>query len=160
MEKSLSIKIAQLLKSINHQFRRNFKLESKELNLTMQQMTLVFCLMQHEKLKVSDISKKMKLSPSTVSVMVDALVRKGLVKRCRGIQDRRVVYIALEEKTKKRFENQHRLIENFMDRLLEKIPTSDTEEIIHGLQLLDKHLKATNGDSGKTIKTDKTEEEK
>ncbi len=68
--------------------------------------------------KMSGIAEKMNMADSTLTGIVDNLVKKKFVERKRTEQDRRVVKICLTEKGIKVFENLNRIsIDIFKDML-------------------------------------------
>ena len=52
---------------------------------------------------MSSIAKKLSVTVGTLTIAMNSLVKKGYVKRERGEEDRRVVYISLSDKGKKAF---------------------------------------------------------
>ena len=50
---------------------------------------------------MSSIAKKLSVTVGTLTIAMNSLVKKGYVKRERGEEDRRVVYISLSDKGKK-----------------------------------------------------------
>ena len=52
---------------------------------------------------MSSIAKELSVTVGTLTIAMNSLVKKGYVKRERGEEDRRVVYISLSDKGKKAF---------------------------------------------------------
>jgi DNA-binding MarR family transcriptional regulator len=71
--------------------------EFKSMHVTESQSMVMRTLNHFGDMKVSDISKKLDLSNSTVSGIIDRLVERGIVERKRSEKDRRVVMISLSE---------------------------------------------------------------
>jgi DNA-binding MarR family transcriptional regulator len=59
---------------------------------------IFYALFKNPKLTMADISKKISKDKSTVTALVDKLVRLGYVRKERDREDTRVVYVALTEK--------------------------------------------------------------
>jgi DNA-binding MarR family transcriptional regulator len=66
------------------------------LELTMFQF-LILSMAKTDNITLTDISKRMGVDPSTLVPMVDALVKKGLIKRERDTEDRRRYPLTLTE---------------------------------------------------------------
>ncbi len=59
---------------------------------------IIYALMKTPKLTMADISKRINKDKSTVTALVDKLVRLGYVTKERDKEDARVVYVALTDK--------------------------------------------------------------
>lgn len=59
---------------------------------------IIYALFKHPKLTMADISKRIHKDKSTVTALVDKLVRLGYVTKERDREDTRVVYVALSPK--------------------------------------------------------------
>lgn len=63
--------------------------------LSMAQMNLLIAVRTHEELTLSGLAAILRVSPPSVSVMVDRLVERGMLIRERSTRDRRKVVIGL-----------------------------------------------------------------
>ena len=63
--------------------------------LSMAQMNLMMAVRGQEELTLSGLAEVLKVSPPSVSVMVERLVERNMLTRSRSAQDRRKVIIAL-----------------------------------------------------------------
>ncbi|MDR3492224.1 MAG: MarR family transcriptional regulator [Gammaproteobacteria bacterium] len=66
-------------------------------NLSMQELNILNIIGDTDKCTMSDIAKRASLSLSSVTVIVDKLVKGDLVERVRSEQDRRIVWGRLTE---------------------------------------------------------------
>ena len=89
--------IIKNLKLIKETLKKTMEKPFKNLDLTGPQSMLIGILGHHGKLKISDLSKKMGLSNSTVSGIIDRLEAHGLIERIRDSDDRRVVMVDLKD---------------------------------------------------------------
>ena len=80
--------------------RRVTKRLARRYGLTGPQVTAIKLLDGIGQLSLSDLSNRMSAKNSTITGLVDRMVRDGLVERRRSEQDRRVVLIELTEKGK------------------------------------------------------------
>jgi len=69
-----------------------------EEDITPQQMMTILTISEIGVCKVSTISKRMGISPPTVTGLVDRLVRNSYVERIRDLEDRRIVFVKLTKK--------------------------------------------------------------
>jgi DNA-binding MarR family transcriptional regulator len=103
------------MKQIVHSIKQLADAEFRSHHLTLPQGMLIGILTKHGEMKISDISKHMKLTNSTVSGIVDRLEKQGYVRRIRDEKDRRVVRVRFENEKcdvmqiEKRIENHLRL---------------------------------------------------
>lgn len=90
--------IAQLFREINKILNKRLRIAFQGLGLTPSQMMILHYLSKRGECKVSDISNKYNLAPSTVSSILDRLEQNDLIVRQKKKEDRRVVKISLSEK--------------------------------------------------------------
>jgi MarR family 2-MHQ and catechol resistance regulon transcriptional repressor len=115
------IKMARALKAIGD--RNEGRLA--EAGLTETQFGILEALHHLGALRASDLGEKVLTSSANVTVLTDALTRKGLVKRRRCESDKRVVYVEL---TAKGHEVIERVFPDHLSGLLEDFaPLSDEE---------------------------------
>lgn len=81
--------------------RRLTKEMARRADLTGPQLTVVKLLEQIGDLSLSELSERIRAQNSTVTGIIDRMVRENLVTRERSKEDRRVVYIRLTTKGKK-----------------------------------------------------------
>jgi len=81
--------------------RRLTKEMARRADLTGPQLTVVKLLEQIGDLSLSELSERIRAQNSTVTGIIDRMVREGLVVRDRSKEDRRVVFIRLTTKGKK-----------------------------------------------------------
>jgi DNA-binding MarR family transcriptional regulator len=68
--------------------------------ITMEQWRLLTCIKSRGPLRVSDISSMLERSPNSISMLVDRMVKAGLVRRTRDRKDRRTVFVSMTDKGK------------------------------------------------------------
>lgn len=137
-EENKGILIVTKMKVILFSFKKSMANKFNPFNLTGTQGMLVGILHRHGQMKISDLSKKIGLSNSTVSGIVDRLETQGLVKRIRSKTDRRVVYISVTEKFKRSFHNNFCEIEKKFEDIIDGVPSNEIDKILEGLDLLEK----------------------
>ena len=68
--------------------------------ITTEQFRVLSCIKSRGPLKPSDIASMLERSPNSISMIVDRMVKAGLVRRTRDRKDRRVVFVNMTDKGK------------------------------------------------------------
>jgi DNA-binding MarR family transcriptional regulator len=79
---------------------------------------------------INEIASFIGVSLSSVSAVVDDLENLGMIKRTRGKDDRRVVYLSITKKGRIFLEKRMGLICKRMKNVFEKLPPSDLEKLL------------------------------
>jgi DNA-binding MarR family transcriptional regulator len=135
------------VKQIIFQIRRLIQakeLYSKELNKKYQvsasQLNCLLALHENGPLPPSQIAKHIMVKSSTVTGIIDRLEQKGLVNRSRTSRDRRVIIVELTESGRTLAENAPPPIQQRVIEGLERLPQSEIEKIVLGLNMLTRML--------------------
>ena len=96
---------------------------------------ILFQLFQHESLTMQELSKKIDRDKSTVTVLVDKLVKRGYVEKQKDFQDARIYRLSLTEQGR----NLRAIFEEISDCLLAEVYKNfSSEEKRQIMQLLQK----------------------
>jgi len=132
-----------LVKQIIFQIRRLIQaqaIHTKELNkkykVSASQLNCLLALYENGPLPPSQIARHIMVNSSTVTGIIDRLEHKGLVRRMRTSQDRRVITIELTTEGDKLTEQAPPPIQQKIIDGLKKLPEGEIEEIIRGLTRL------------------------
>ncbi|AZV56846.1 MULTISPECIES: MarR family transcriptional regulator [unclassified Clostridium] len=136
MDDNKSIVIMREMKTILYSFKKKMKSSFNSFNLTAPQGMLIEILRRYGDMKISDLSKRMGLSNSTVSGIIDRLEKQGLVKRTRSDEDRRVIYVDVTDKFKNVFQGNFKKIEQEFENMMSKASPEEIDSILNGLHLL------------------------
>jgi len=128
------------IKRIVSLIKQNFERDFKKMHVTQSQILVMRVLNQYGDMKISDISRELDLSNSTVSGIIDRLVEKKIVKRKRSEEDRRIVMISLAEEYRQPVKKQLNLFANKMRRALSTTTEEDLDSIMQGLEKLERIL--------------------
>ncbi|WP_278336097.1 MarR family winged helix-turn-helix transcriptional regulator [Lacrimispora amygdalina] len=96
---------------------------------------IIFTLLKMERITMKDLADSIKKDKSTVTVLVEKLVRLGYIKKERDTADNRITYLSLTQKgadLKPMFED---ISKNLFDTVYQNIPKEDREAL---MQTLDK----------------------
>ncbi|WKV10297.1 MarR family transcriptional regulator [Thermoanaerobacterium sp. CMT5567-10] len=130
------IDVLKTLKFIMNMIHKSMEDEFRELNITGPQGMIIGILMRHKKMKISDLSEKMGLTSSTVSGIIDRLEKQGMVKRERSSDDRRVVYVSIDEEFREKSKEVFKKIEDKFRDMMNKATKEEHDEIVKGLNTL------------------------
>lgn len=133
-KKNVNKDLLENFKSIQNNMKLYMHDYFKQYELTPPQGMLVFILNKHQQLKISDISKKMGLSNSTVSSLVDRLEGQGLVERIRSDKDRRVVWVQLSKEMNSCLNSHQDLLENLIKEALVGFSMSEKNLLVESLE--------------------------
>ncbi|HAY98602.1 transcriptional regulator, MarR family protein [Mesotoga sp. SC_NapDC3] len=141
MEESSRIEeMLTAIKRIVSLIKQNFERDFKKMHVTQSQILVMRVLNQYGDMKISDISRELDLSNSTVSGIIDRLVEKKIVKRKRSEEDRRIVMISLAEEYRQPVKKQLNAFANKMRRALSTTTEEDLDSIMQGLEKLERIL--------------------
>ena len=141
MEESSRIEeMLTAIKRIVSLIKQNFERDFKKMHVTQSQILVMRVLNQYGDMKMSDISRELDLSNSTVSGIIDRLVEKKIVKRKRSEEDRRIVMISLAEEYCKPVKKQLNAFALKMRRALSTTTEEDLDSIMQGLEKLERIL--------------------
>lgn len=119
---------------------RNFQMlerdQVKRLGFTMSQSYCLIELLQNESLTMQELSSKMNLSTSTMTRVVDKLVRDKYIVRQRSQQDRRVVEVSLSEKGKTSALEVQTNINAYYAEITRNLPKNKVDEVLDAVSLL------------------------
>ena len=141
MEESSRIQeMLTLVKRIMSVVKQNFESDFKKMGVTQSQILVMRVLNLRGDMKVSDISKELDLSNSTVSGIIDRLVEKKIVQRKRSDEDRRIVMISLADEYRQPVKKGLNAFAQKMRKALSTMTEEDVDSIIRGLEKLEKIL--------------------
>jgi len=123
--------------------KQSFEKDFKKMDVTQSQILVMRVLNQYGDMKVSDISKELDLSNSTVSGIIDRLVEKKIVQRKRSEEDRRIVMISLADEYRQPVRKHLNAFAQKMRRALSTTTEEDLDSIMQGLEKLEKILQAS-----------------
>jgi DNA-binding MarR family transcriptional regulator len=132
--------IFSVIKRIMWLIKQNFEKDFKKMHVTQSQILVMRVLNYYGDMKVSDISRELDLSNSTVSGIIDRLVEKKIVQRKRSEKDRRVVMISLAEEYRQPVKRRLNAVAQKMRKALSTITEEDLDSVIQGLEKLEKIL--------------------
>jgi len=93
-------------------------------------------LLKNQQLSMNDLSEKMNLNNSTMTRVLDNLVRDKLVKRDKSEEDRRIVIVTLTEEGIEAAEKLNEALIEYYRKIIANIPEGEVENILGSIGLL------------------------
>lgn len=111
--------------------------EKRCFGVTMSQCVTLELLHQEGAMTVRALADGLGLDTSTVTRVVDVLVRDGLLRRARDAKrDRRLVFVSLSERGRRLAEKLVACADEYCERILARIPRDRRDEVLRTLQVL------------------------
>ena len=104
--------------------------------VTVSQCYTIKALFTKKRLTMNELSSELGLAVSTLTRIIDILVRDEIVIRERSADDRRKIYIKLTEKGKDLAIKLRECSENYMMEILEYIPVEKRTVIVDSLEMI------------------------
>lgn len=133
--------VTKLLPLISREFTRRQNSIFIKSSLTVPQMFILEILAHHEPVKMSDLAKKLNLTMSAVTAIVDKMIKLKLVERERPDDDRRVVKVALLNKGKELNQKITKEKCTFINDLFSCLSEKDKDDYLRILKKLYDNLK-------------------
>lgn len=93
---------------------------------------------------MNDLSERMNLSSSTMTRILDNLVRDGYILRQRSDSDRRVVIVALTAQGEASAAKLNDSVNAYYRKVIESIPQGKLDEVLHSADLLTRAFEQSN----------------
>jgi MarR family transcriptional regulator, organic hydroperoxide resistance regulator len=103
---------------------------------TFSQCYTMLNIHQNKVITMNELSTKMNLDTSTMTRVVNRLLRDDYLHRERNPEDRRVVFISLTEKGKEAAEELAREVSDFYRNILNQIPRGEVNRVFSSVQVL------------------------
>jgi len=139
----LAREIMETIARVVHDFReeRRWKgLEELSFDLSFAQTMLLMELEKAGSMSTGEMARNLRVTQGVITRMVDRLVEKGLVKRARNPEDRRVVILSLTEKGKKAASSIKEAQLRDIKGILRGIPEGERRDLLALLQKIRNHL--------------------
>jgi DNA-binding MarR family transcriptional regulator len=132
--------LAEQMADLTYELLENCQIKiertARELNLTVAEFKLLRCLGDYEKVSAGELARRMGLSSSRLTRIIEGLIRKKIAKKTVGGRDRRVAEIQLTpEGTQTR--NQLKLMYvTVHQEIIDLLPSDTGESVIQAMQKL------------------------
>jgi len=133
--------IDENLREINKILNRDLKREMIKLDLGLSHFYILTTLYRKKVLSSGNLAKSLDVRNSTITSLVDRLVKLSLVKRRRDERDRRVVLVELTDKGKKLTEKLLTLRKERLKEIVKELPEEKVKEIYESIKRVKEILK-------------------
>ncbi|WAM31717.1 MarR family winged helix-turn-helix transcriptional regulator [Caldicellulosiruptor naganoensis] len=134
------IRLLRLLKEVSVKIKEALKYRRDEFEIPAPHWMIMAMLDENGKMKVGDLSKKIGLSNSTVSGILDKLEEQGFIERIRSNEDRRVVWVQTTQKFKECLYEHFKEAEKQFENLLSKATEDEIDKVLEGFETLKRIL--------------------
>lgn len=125
--------VVQRLVRLMHLFERD---QIKVFSFTASQCYTLLAVQKHGELAMSELSEKMNLDSSTMTRIVNVLVRDGYLARRRDSGDRRVVTVGLTDAGGQAARQLQGSIEKYYLDTINSLPTDQVNNVLSAVTLL------------------------
>ncbi|NMC08026.1 MAG: MarR family transcriptional regulator [Candidatus Lokiarchaeota archaeon] len=102
---------------------------------------IVLILGREGAIRMSDVAKRLHFSPSSATIIIDKMVRKGLVKRVSQENDRRIINIILDKEGQAAFKRLNSELVNSLDKILSPLSADERSRFIELFRKIARGLK-------------------
>ncbi|CAM3430429.1 MarR family winged helix-turn-helix transcriptional regulator [Marinicrinis lubricantis] len=127
-------------REVNKSYMKILRKDTEALGTTVMQTRVMRIIKRNPNIGVLELAERLHLGNSTISSMVDRLVKSGLVERERLSSDRRSKTLRLTEKGEQVQNKADQLFLDHLSSLLENIPEEEMEHLIRTLNKISKIL--------------------
>jgi len=143
MTQQRDTKLALLMSKLIHRIVTLDRNEKACHGVTLSQHYTMDALYRKQSMTMKQLSVELNLAISTLTRIVDILVRDGFIVRCASETDRRKVIVKLTKKGLNKAKSLQEYTQNFWTRILKFIPEERKKDLINHLKLILDAMKQT-----------------
>ena len=128
--------IMALLKDVNIKMEQGLKNYFANYGMSVTQLAVVTLLGKNERMKQTELSAALQVSPAAVSLLLNRLEERGLILRTRSKEDKRVVYVSLTEQFQRSHGTLESNVDHYLNLLLREASDREVQTMIAGLEAL------------------------
>lgn len=133
-ETNICNEVLKSLRKIIRAIDLNSKKILRKYDLTGPQLLILKDLSEHGSCPVGSLAKRVSLSHATVTEIIDRLEKKGYVKRIKSEEDKRKVFVVLEDKATSVLEQNPTLIQEKFVEAFTQLPDWEQSQILSNFQ--------------------------
>lgn len=135
------LEAARLFSEIGKTLNRSMRKSFEEIGVTMPQGMVLKALMKSREIKLTDLSRELNMSNSTISGIIDRLEKQNMVVRVRSEEDRRIIFVKATPKVEELHVKIHNKAEESFKNLLGAGSPEEIDKIYDGLKTLRKIIR-------------------
>ncbi len=132
--------MAEQMADLTYELLENCQLKiertAEKLHLTVAEFKLLRALQENEMLSAGALAKRMSLSSSRITRIIDGLLKKGMVKKEAGGKDRRIVDIGLTTEGIAVRSQLKAMYVSVHEEIINLLPSDTGESVIHAMEKL------------------------
>jgi len=128
--------LEDLLLIFRRKILESVKKEGVKHDLTFSQIEILGFIGHSGKRTMKEIADYLKITPPSVTTVIEEMEEKGLIKRINDKKDRRVIFITLTEKTKKTFTSIHKRKELIFKEMISRLTKKDQKMLERIIKIL------------------------
>lgn len=136
--------LGEIIRKLVRAFQMFERDQVRVLGFTFSQCYALLEVAREEGLSMNDLSDRMNLDGSTMTRVVDILVRDGWLERARPEVDRRVVRVSLTGKGREMASRLEENIEAYYRKVLENLPAGQVDTVLESTRQLLHALRKSN----------------
>lgn len=129
-------KVGDMVKRMVRNFQLMERDQIKPLGFTSSQCYCLIDLLENGPITMQELSEHMNLSSSTMTRIVDKLVRDKYIDRTRSENDRRIVLVSLSQKGLDSANRVQTTIKSYYEDITRNLPQNRVEEVLESVSLL------------------------
>ena len=110
-------------------------------NVTVNDMHVMEAIGKGEPKNMTAVARALAVTTGTLTISVNSLVKKGLVKRVRSEEDRRVVLVSLSESGKQAYEYHQKFHKEMVNTVLQNLDDKEKEVLAKALSGLSHYFR-------------------
>ncbi|MES2224540.1 MAG: MarR family transcriptional regulator [Patescibacteria group bacterium] len=110
-------------------FSALYKKETSGLHCSASHMEIMHYIAEHDSASMKDLAGYLRITPPSVTTLIDAMVENGLVRREAAAADRRTVRVSLTPKATSTYKQLQKKKTILLAKLLKKISTEQKEQL-------------------------------
>jgi len=119
----------ELIMGFRRKIMENAKKNPLKDELTLSQLEVLWFIGPGGKRSMESIAEYLSITPPSATAMIAKMEKRGIVKRVRDMEDKRIIFISLAGKIKKRFLALREQKARLFEKLVSKLSHADREEL-------------------------------
>ena len=136
MSSRQDIKLSLLISKLIHRIIIMDRDEKACQGVTLSQHYTLDALLRRRELTMKELSHELNLAISTLTRIVDILVRDGLIRRRSGLSDRRKVLVTLTDNGRKKANQLRECTQLFWTNILDSVPEQKKADLTDHIKIL------------------------
>ena len=116
-------------------------LRDQGVELSMSEVHVLEAIPNAEHPTMTNVARKLRVTVGTLTTSVGTLVKKGFVKRERGVEDRRIVFLKLTKSAEEVLDIHAKFHDNMINSVFKDLNLEEDEVLIKSLEKISEYFK-------------------